>query len=346
MSGVEHHSRRLQVSGSGDLVNAVIQALTAAGVAAHDVELSSSTLEDAFVKLTGRRLATAPHPPPRGRERDRSPSRERQSLLPGETPRRAFPKLVQSEARLAWRRPIGLLFGLALPVLLLVTFGSLVSRQSQKAFGGLTFLDLWVPTLIVFLLAGLAFFSLPVPLATYREQGILRRLSTTPVPPAWALGAQLAVNACIAVAGLVVLLVVGTAGFGLKSPQNLAGFVLSIVLAGLAAWGIGLCIAATARTAGAAVGIGGLAWYALMFFAGLFVPLPVLPTVVRQIGDWTPLGAAVQALQHAMQTGFPPARFLLVLAGYAVVFRVTRRPLLPLGVTLPGAFITPEETRS
>ena len=38
------------------------------------------------------------------------------------------------------------------------------------------------------------------------------------------------------------------------------------------------------------------------------------------IGDWTPLGAAFAALQHALQTGFPPARFLLVLAGYALVF--------------------------
>jgi len=297
VSGVEHHGRRVQVSGSGDLVNAVIQALTAAGVAAHDVELSSTTLEDAFVKLTGRRLASASHPLPRGRERDRSPSRERRPLLPGETPRRAFAKLVQSEARLAWRRPIGLVLGLALPVLLLITFGSLVSRQPQKSFGGLTFLDLWVPTLIVFVLAGLAFFSLPVPLATYREQDILRRLSTTPVPPAWVLGAQLAVNACIAVAGLALLLVVGTAGLGLKAPQNLGGFVLSIVLAGLAAWDIGLCIAATARTVGAAAGIGGLAWYALMFFAGLFLPRPELPSVVREIGNWTPLGAAVQAIQ-------------------------------------------------
>ncbi len=112
VSGVEHHGRRVQVSGTGDLASAVIQALTAAGVTAHDVEFPSATLEDAFIKLTGRRLAAAPHPAPR-RQRDRPAARERRPLLPRHTPRRAFAKLTQAEARLAWRQPIGLVLGLA-----------------------------------------------------------------------------------------------------------------------------------------------------------------------------------------------------------------------------------------
>ena len=44
------------VTGTGELVNAVILSLAAAGVTARDVQLDSSTLEDAFVKLTGRHL--------------------------------------------------------------------------------------------------------------------------------------------------------------------------------------------------------------------------------------------------------------------------------------------------
>jgi len=42
--------------------------------------------------------------------------------------------------------------------------------------------------------------------------------------------------------------------------------------------------------------------------------------VSRVVSAWTPLGAAVQALQHAMQTGFPPAKLLLILTAYALVF--------------------------
>jgi ABC-2 type transport system ATP-binding protein len=54
VTGVEHDGQHVVVTGTGELVNAVILALAAAGVTARDVRLDSSNLEDAFVRLTGR----------------------------------------------------------------------------------------------------------------------------------------------------------------------------------------------------------------------------------------------------------------------------------------------------
>jgi len=48
-----HH---VLVNGTGDLVNTVILTLAGAGVTANEVDVQSATLEDAFVKLTGRHL--------------------------------------------------------------------------------------------------------------------------------------------------------------------------------------------------------------------------------------------------------------------------------------------------
>jgi len=53
---LEHQGQHVVVTGSGELVNAVILTLAAAGVTARDVQLDSSSLEDAFVKLTGKHL--------------------------------------------------------------------------------------------------------------------------------------------------------------------------------------------------------------------------------------------------------------------------------------------------
>jgi len=44
--------------------------------------------------------------------------------------------------------------------------------------------------------------------------------------------------------------------------------------------------------------------------------------VGEQISDFTPLGAAVQALQDSMRGSWPHLSALAVLAGYAVVFMV------------------------
>ena len=54
VTAVAHEGARVVVTGTGELVNAVILTLAAAGISAHGVELGSSTLEDAFVALTGR----------------------------------------------------------------------------------------------------------------------------------------------------------------------------------------------------------------------------------------------------------------------------------------------------
>jgi ABC-2 type transport system ATP-binding protein len=53
VTALERDGRYVVVTGNGELVNAVLFALAAAGVIAHDVQLDSSTLEDAFVRLTG-----------------------------------------------------------------------------------------------------------------------------------------------------------------------------------------------------------------------------------------------------------------------------------------------------
>ncbi|HEX5302288.1 MAG TPA: ABC transporter ATP-binding protein [Streptosporangiaceae bacterium] len=58
VTGLEHAGQYVVVTGTGELVNTVILALHAAGVTARDVQLDSSNLEDAFVKLTGSQLPT------------------------------------------------------------------------------------------------------------------------------------------------------------------------------------------------------------------------------------------------------------------------------------------------
>jgi len=58
VTALEHAGQHVVVTGTGELVNAVILTLHAAGVTARDVQLDSSNLEDAFVKLTGSQLHT------------------------------------------------------------------------------------------------------------------------------------------------------------------------------------------------------------------------------------------------------------------------------------------------
>jgi ABC-2 type transport system ATP-binding protein len=56
VASVQRLGGRVTVSGSGELVGAVILALAAVGVEASEVTVESATLEDAYLRLTGQRL--------------------------------------------------------------------------------------------------------------------------------------------------------------------------------------------------------------------------------------------------------------------------------------------------
>ena len=240
---------------------------------------------------------------------------------PGTARRTAFGQIVLNEARLTWRRPVGLIAGVALPVVLLVIFGKVGKFQQPSAsLGGLTAFDLYLPILMVFALAMLALLGLPIPLASYRELGLLRRLSTTPVPRSWLLIAQGLVQLGVAVTAVVVMITVAMAAFGAPAPKSPAGVMVAVALSAAGLFPIGLLIAAVARTANGASVIGRLAFFPLMFFAGLWLPRALMPDVLLTISNYTPLGAAVEAIQDSMLQGFPPVAPLLVLAGYALVF--------------------------
>ncbi|MBV9849457.1 MAG: ABC transporter permease [Armatimonadetes bacterium] len=236
-------------------------------------------------------------------------------------PRAAFGKLLLNEARMAWRVPFGLLLGLGFPLLLLVIFGSSPKlTRPIPGLGGQSYFQASFPVLVGWTILALSCLVLPQTLVRYREMGVLRRLSVTPVPPTWLLAAQVVLNIGLAAVGMALLLIVGRAAFGLALPKDIPGFWLVILLTITALFAIGLCMASVISNSAAARAIGGLFFYAMLFFAGLWVPREMMSMPLREISDWTPLGASMAGIQNAMTGSFPPLQSLLLLAADAVVF--------------------------
>jgi ABC-2 type transport system permease protein len=230
-------------------------------------------------------------------------------------------RLSFTELKLFLRERTGPIFGIGFPMLLLIVFGNLSYFNKPKAIlGGLTILDTYVPILITFVIGMLALNVLPPVLAGYREKGILRRLQTTPVGPARVLAAQLLISLAFTVISGALLLTVARLAFNVVLPRQLGGFVVAALLAAAATISVGLFIAAAAATGRAANAIGATLFYVAMFFAGLFLPIPVMPKVLQHISHGTPLGAAVEALTYATKGHWPHLLTLGTMAAYVVVF--------------------------
>ncbi|MEU4238346.1 ABC transporter permease [Actinoplanes sp. NPDC026619] len=222
------------------------------------------------------------------------------------------------ELKLFLREKSGPAFGVGLPLILLIVFGNLpFYREHRDDLGGRTLLDVYVPILVVFVLAMLATNVLPPVLAGYREKGVLRRLRTTPVGPVRVLAAQLVITLLTAVVSVTALLLVARFAFGVLLPRQLAGFLLTTLLAALALIAIGLLVSAAAPTGRAASAIGAAVFYPLVFLGGLFLPVQTMPATLRHVSRATPMGAAVTAMQDATNGHWPHWLALLTLLAWA-----------------------------
>jgi ABC-2 type transport system permease protein len=236
----------------------------------------------------------------------------------------ALRRLTITELKLATRDRVSPIWGVGFPLVLLVIFGAIPAFGKPAAsLGGYTPLDVYVPILIAFSVAITAVVMMPMLLAGYRERGVLRRLQTTPAGPGRVLAAHLIINLGLAAVSVTEILVVARLGYGVFLPRQLAGFVLAVLFAAAALLALGLFVAAVAPSGRAAQVIGMLLFYPMLFFSGLWWPIPEMPPVLQHVAEATPLGAAWQAMSNAAVGHWPPAQPLLTLAAYAVVLSVS-----------------------
>jgi ABC-2 type transport system permease protein len=229
--------------------------------------------------------------------------------------------VLKTEARLLYlREPSITLWVVLFPTVLLVILGLIPSfRETSADLGGRRVIDLYVPiaVLLALIMAGLQ--AMPPILTGYRERGILRRMSTTPIRPASLLVSQLVLLGGGALFSAVLAVAVGRIAFDVPLPRQLGGYVLALVLAAATAMSLGLLLSAVSRNEKMSQALGAMTLFPSMFTAGVWLPVQTMPDVLRRIVECTPLGAASQALDEAAKGGFPGWAHLGVMALWTVL---------------------------
>jgi ABC-2 type transport system permease protein len=181
----------------------------------------------------------------------------------------------------------------------------------------------YLPALSLMIAVGmLGFFGVPSVLGTYRERGILRRLSVTPVHPAKLLVAQLVVQLGTALVTVVVLLLTAHLVVGMPLPANVGGFVLALLLGLSSLFAVGLVVAALSPTGRIAGSVGPLLFFPMLFLAGTWLPRDRMPDWLAAIGAYSPLGAFVDTVAAAWQGDAPRVAQLLMMAALAVILGI------------------------
>ncbi|WP_329040732.1 ABC transporter permease [Streptomyces sp. NBC_00178] len=225
--------------------------------------------------------------------------------------------VLRAETRLFLREPGSLFWILAFPSALLTILGLIPSfREDDDALGGRSVIDLYVPVavLLAMIMAGLQ--AMPPVLTGYRERGVLRRMSATPVRPSALLTTQIVLHGAAALGSAALVVAVGRAAFGVRLPEQAAGYLVALLLAVACVLALGATICALSRTSKAAAAAGSVAYLLTMFTAGVWVPVQAMPDLLRRTVEFTPFGAASQALDQAATGSWPDWTHLVVVVAW------------------------------
>lgn len=227
--------------------------------------------------------------------------------------------VLRTELRLFTREPGSLFWIVVFPFLLVVILGLVPVLGDPIEDVGASFIALYVDVAVLLAMLMASLSTMPVVLATYREQRILRRFATTPAQARDLLVAQCGIHGVAAAVGGGLAILVGRVAYGVPLPSNPAAYLLVFVLMLAACLSIGGLIGGRARTSKFATTLGTVLLFPLMFTAGVWLPVAVMPGVLGDLVALTPLGAGALALGAATAGGWPALTDLLVIAGWTVV---------------------------
>ncbi len=210
---------------------------------------------------------------------------------------RGLAKLTWVEMKLYLREPMAAFFTLAFPLLMLFLFGSIYGNKPTPFFGGYGAVDVSVPAYTAMLIGSAGLFSLAIFLASYREQGILRRLQCTPLAPLTVLLSQLLVVLAMMTAGMMLLVLAGKVFYHLRFNGSVLSVAAAYLLSSLSICAIGLVLAALLPTARTAQVVAMALYYPMIFLSGATIPREVLPAGVRAFSQVLPLTHVVNLLR-------------------------------------------------
>ncbi|HEX4807004.1 MAG TPA: ABC transporter permease [Conexibacter sp.] len=196
------------------------------------------------------------------------------------------------ERRMFWRNPSAAFFNFLLPLLFLVLLCAVLTKQSDR--------DVIVPGIAGMAVLATTFSALAYNMVFLREQGILKRMRGTPLPPgAYLLG--IAGNAVMNTAVQIVLITLaGKAFYGIDWPRDVGELVLFVVLGVVCFASLGVALAHAIPTFEAAT-----VYVNMIFLPVVFISIDAAhdPSFLKGIAEALPLAHLVEGLHDAMVSG-------------------------------------------
>lgn len=168
--------------------------------------------------------------------------------------------------------------------------------------------------------------GIAITMAKYREDKILKRMTTTPLKSWKFVIAQVISRLVVNVLQIAIILLIGVYGFNAHI-NHLEIIVPLALVGGILFQAIGFAIASVSKTTDAAQGLSVVATIPMMFLAGVFFPIDLLPKWLSNIVQYLPLAPLLRMIRQAGLEGISiltnPINIIIVLSWIVIALVIS-----------------------
>ncbi len=212
---------------------------------------------------------------------------------------------VRYDQKSFWRNPQYVFFTVVQPIIFLFIFVSVFGNKTTLVGGHLINRSTYyVPAIVTLAIMSATFFNLTISLTRLREQGILKRVRSTPLPPGTFLAGRVGTSITVSFLLVALLLAIGRLVYGVAIPTHtLASLVLTVLVGAAALSCLAFAVTPFVPSEDAAAPIANVIMLPLMFLSGIFIPNSEIPASMQDVANVFP----VKHLFESLLRTFDPA---------------------------------------
>ena len=207
-----------------------------------------------------------------------------------------FLTFLKVEGKLSLRSPDGIIFGIGMPVGVLLLIA--VVAGSQSAGGAdYSFLQSAFASLLTVGICATAFMGLPLTIADYRDKKILKHFFATPIRPFMILSVQVVIGMLTSFFSAALVTVLAVFGFGYRMEGDPFLFIGAFLLVMLSMYSIGMILASLCKTVKIANVVTTFVYFPMLFLSGATIPFELFPDTVQKVCKVLPLTHGIKLLK-------------------------------------------------
>lgn len=207
-----------------------------------------------------------------------------------------FLTFLKVEGKLSLRSPDGIIFGIGMPVGVLLLIA--VVAGSQSAGGAdYSFLQSAFASLLTVGICATAFMGLPLTIADYRDKKILKHFFATPIRPFMILSVQVVIGMLTSFFSAALVTILAVFGFGYRMEGDPFLFIGVFLLVMLSMYSIGMILASLCKTVKIANVVTTFVYFPMLFLSGATIPFELFPDTVQKVCIVLPLTHGIKLLK-------------------------------------------------